>query len=106
MESSGPLREFGVTALHDRAGHDGEVLAAGRGGATVSAKLLGGVMLFATAFRADRAIWPTGSFKPLAGGFFIVEMGLGELVLGHLKTSLMAKHYPLRLVVSTTYFTL
>jgi hypothetical protein len=43
-----------------------------------------------TAFRANRPIWPPGGLKPLPSGFFIVEMGLCELVLGHLKTSLMA----------------
>jgi hypothetical protein len=41
-------------------------------------------MLGAATFRAYRTPWPTGSFKPLPGGFLVVRMRLRKLTLGHL----------------------
>ena len=51
--------------------------------------LLGGVMLQASAVRADRAIGPTRCFKPSASGFLIVKVGGCERVaFGHRSLSL------------------
>lgn len=83
MERGGPLDKLGVATLHDRAGHNGEVLAARRGTAAVSAKLLGRVMRLASALGANRPIRPADGFKPLPGGFFIVKDRVCEIVLVH-----------------------
>ncbi len=80
-EAHGPLGELGVAALHDRAGHDREVLAAGLLPATVHARLLGLVGLQRAALGAVGASRPAGGLKPSAGGIFIVKVLGGENIL-------------------------
>ena len=82
-ERNGPLSKLGMTALHHGAGHDGEVLATSLRCAAVHASLFRRVVLIRIALGADRAIRPTCSLEPFAGGGFVVETGGGKNIFGH-----------------------
>jgi hypothetical protein len=87
MESDGPIRQFGVAALHHRAGQDGEVLAARGRAAAVHANLLRGVVLGRSALRANRAVRPACGLEPSPRGGLVVKERSGETFACHRKTS-------------------